>query len=111
LSKIIQGDYYDSTEFCGTHAYLAPEMILQKEHGKSIDWYGVGALLYELLVGVPPFFSNDEQTLYNNILHGHLIIPSDLLSPDCADLIKRLLRRNPLERLGAREGFKELSEH
>ena len=59
LSKEINGDVYSSRSFCGSHAYLAPEMLANKAHGKSIDWYGVGAVLYEFLVGVPPYFSPD----------------------------------------------------
>ena len=67
LSKIVKDDYYGSNEFCGSHAYLAPEMLENKSHGKSIDWYGVGTILYEFLVSVPPYFNSDQERLYNNI--------------------------------------------
>jgi len=56
LSKEGIDDQYNSYSFCGSHAYLAPEMIHQKAHGKSVDWYGLGVLLYEFLVGIPPYF-------------------------------------------------------
>lgn len=56
LSKLGIDDSYSSYSFCGSHAYLAPEMLQNKPHGKSVDWYGLGVLLYEFLVGVPPYF-------------------------------------------------------
>lgn len=59
LSKEIVGDFYYSTSFVGTHAYLAPEILQDRPHGKSIDWYGVGVCLYEFLVGRPPYLSSD----------------------------------------------------
>ena len=59
LSKEIKEEYYNSNSFCGSHAYLAPEMLENKPHGKSIDWYGVGTILYEFLIGVPPYFTAD----------------------------------------------------
>ena len=49
--------------FCGSYAYLAPEMVLKKGHNHMVDWYNVGVLLYEFLVGLPPYFSKD-----NNIM-------------------------------------------
>jgi serine/threonine protein kinase len=57
LSKENVDDDYLSTSFIGSHAYLAPEVIKEQPHGKSIDWYGLGALLYEFLVGVPPYIA------------------------------------------------------
>ena len=48
----------------GSNAYLAPEVLLNSPHGKSLDWYGVGVVLYELLVGYPPYLSTDQATLF-----------------------------------------------
>ena len=59
LSKMGAKNDYNNTSFCGSKAYLAPEMIKQKGHGKSIDWYLLGTLIYELVIGVPPYFSKD----------------------------------------------------
>jgi serine/threonine protein kinase len=46
--------------FCGSPAYLAPEMLKRQGHGKSVDWYLLGVLLYEMLVGIPPYYSNNK---------------------------------------------------
>jgi len=46
--------------FCGSVAYLAPEMLKRTGHGKAVDWYLLGVLLYEMLVGLPPFYSNSR---------------------------------------------------
>ena len=110
LSKQITGDFYQSRSFVGTHAYLAPEVLLNRPHGKSIDWYGVGALLYESLVRLPPYFSDNQKQLYENIISGPLKIPNRI-SPDCRDLIFKLLDRRPLERLGAIKGSAEIKKH
>ena len=50
----------DSKSFCGSIAYLAPEVIERKGHGKSVDWYLLGVLLYEMLVGQSPYYSEDR---------------------------------------------------
>jgi serine/threonine protein kinase len=47
--------------FCGSPAYLAPEMLKRAGHGKAIDWYLTGVLLYEMLVGIPPYYSNNKE--------------------------------------------------
>jgi serine/threonine protein kinase len=58
---------YGARSFCGSVAYLAPEMIRKAGHGKSVDWYLLGVLLYEMLVGQPPYFSKSKTELFNNI--------------------------------------------
>jgi serine/threonine protein kinase len=110
LSKEIRDDYYNSNEFCGSHAYLAPEMLENKPHGKSIDWYGIGTILYEFLVGVPPYYNPDQEELYERIKSAPLIIPN-FISRECENLMKSLLKRNPHDRIGAYRGVDEIKEH
>lgn len=96
--------------FCGSVAYLAPEMLAKAGHNKTIDWYLVGVLFYELLVGIPPFFSKNREEMFNNIKSGPLLIPKNL-SPEAKDLMKRLLCRNPKNRLGSQFGAVEVKSH
>lgn len=56
VSGILNG----ADSFCGSYAYLAPEMVKKRGHGKALDWYLVGVLLYELLTGMPPFYDDDK---------------------------------------------------
>lgn len=63
ISNRIKG----AQSFCGSVAYLAPEMIKKKGHGQSIDWYLLGVLLYEMLTGLPPFYDHDKDQLFENI--------------------------------------------
>ena len=56
LSKTnIEGEY-DTHSICGTPEYMAPEVVAQKGHGKAVDWWCLGSLIYEMLTGLPPFF-------------------------------------------------------
>ncbi|CDW84156.1 protein kinase domain containing protein [Stylonychia lemnae] len=97
--------------FCGSVAYLAPEMLRRAGHGKSVDWYLFGVLLYEMVVGCPPYFSPKKEELFNNIQKGVLKIPASL-SEECKNLIVSLLNRNPAKRLGAgSDGSQEIKEH
>ena len=63
LSK--QADYSDN--FCGTPEYISPEMIEGTDHDKNVDWWALGILIYELLVGIPPFYNKDLEIMFLNI--------------------------------------------
>ncbi|CDW90361.1 protein kinase domain containing protein [Stylonychia lemnae] len=111
LSKENVDSECHSNSFVGSYAYAAPEIIKHKAHGKSLDWYGVGVLLYEFLVGVPPYYDRDQEKMFNNIVNGTIKIPL-MLSYNAQDLIQKLLKRNPLERLGANiNGAQEIKDH
>lgn len=71
ISNKIKG----AQSFCGSVAYLAPEMIKKKGHGQSIDWYLLGVLLYEMLTGLPPYYDHDKDQLFENIQEQELEMP------------------------------------
>ena len=74
FSKVIEGKTYT---LCGTPEYLAPEMLLNKGHDMSVDWWTLGILLYEMLVGIGPFTDDDEIAVYQKILSGKLSFPAE----------------------------------
>ena len=111
LSKENAETEFTSNSFVGTYAYAAPEVLKQKPHGKSLDWYLLGALLYEFLVGVPPFWNQNQEIMNENIMNGAIKLPR-FLSSNASDLILRLLKRNPMERIGSGpEGAAEIKAH
>ncbi|KAK4422203.1 Serine/threonine-protein kinase [Sesamum alatum] len=96
----------------GTPDYIAPEVLLKKGYGMECDWWSLGAIMYEMLVGYPPFYSDDPMTTCRKIVHwrNHLRFPEDTkLSPEAKDLICRLLC-DVEHRLGTR-GAAEIKVH
>lgn len=68
---------------CGTPEYLAPEMLLNKGHGKPVDWWTLGVLLYEMMVGIDPFADEDPMAIYQKILKGKVRFPKDFDTYSC----------------------------
>ena len=95
----------------GTPDYLAPELLLGTFHGPEADWWSLGAILYEFVIGVPPFNAETPSDIFRNILDRRIEWPGeDELSPECRDLIEKLLALDPEDRLGHR-GASEIKMH
>ncbi len=99
-------------DLVGTPEYLAPEIWQGHSHGQQVDWWSVGVILYEMLVGVTPFAAESLNLLFDNCVFGKLEWGSDAEHVPLAarDLIQRLLEKRPELRLGAR-GASEIKEH
>ncbi|CAG0916781.1 unnamed protein product [Notodromas monacha] len=100
--------------FCGTPEYVAPEVILNKGHDISADYWSLGVLMFELLTGTPPFTGSDTMRTYNIILKGidAVEFPPRNITRQATALIKKLCRDNPGERLGyQRGGIKDIQKH
>ena len=101
-----------ANSFCGTGEYIAPEIITREGHNKAADWWSYGILVYEMLFGIPPFFSTNIEKMFTLITKGELRFPSKIqISKIAKDFIKKLLIKNQNERLGSKGGFNEIKKH
>jgi len=97
--------------FCGTPDYIAPEIILYQPYGRSVDWWAFGVLLYEMLVGQPPFDGEDEEELFSAITDHNVSYPKSL-SKEAKEICKGFLTKQPQKRLGcAGKGEEDIRTH
>ncbi|CAH1802624.1 unnamed protein product [Owenia fusiformis] len=97
--------------FCGTIEYMAPEILTRSGHGKAVDWWSLGALMYDMLTGAPPFTAENRKKTIDKILKAKLSFPP-YLTCEARGLIKKLLKKNVQERLGyGEEDGKAIKNH
>jgi len=96
---------------CGTPEYLAPEMVNNKGHGKGVDWWAVGIVIFEMLAGYPPFYADEPYQIYTLILANEVAFPK-AFDGYAEDLIKKLLNADLEKRLGCKaQGAEDIKKH
>ncbi|EQC35648.1 AGC protein kinase [Saprolegnia diclina VS20] len=98
-----------TNSMCGTPEYLPPEILDRVGHGTSVDWWALGMVLYEMLTGLPPWYTRNRQKLFERVRNAPLTFP-DYVSAPAQSLIAGLLNRNPNERLGNKSA-KDIQVH
>lgn len=96
--------------FVGSPEYMSPEILNSYDYNYSVDFYTLGVLFYELILGLPPHYNENKVLMYKDIRTKPIKINSSL-SPDLVHLLESLLKLDPKDRLGSKKGMVEVIEH
>ena len=96
--------------FCGSPQYLSPEMLSKEGTTKASDIYGIGVILYQLITGNPPFYTNDQNLMFQNISKNKLKF-QDYFSDEIKDLLKKMMDKDPKKRIGINNDKSDLKNH
>jgi len=100
LSKVGVSEQRGAKTFCGTAAYIAPELLRGKPYGRAADWWSFGILLYEMIAGKPPYYHRNRDIMFQTILKQEWVTFTPAFSDSAVSIIRGLLTRDPAKRLG-----------